>query len=228
MQHYITPNGKTPLLRGAQLQRLNRLMNTLGMTGQNATQLQDELTNQYIKAWASEYNRLMQQAGSRRRVLFIPQRVRRQLATSSNRDAQSIVVTYNQDLRRELSRFLSRNPEASSAEVRAHVTTWHTSRQRWKNAQISLTIEGTATQMAQNDFLVQNRAALRNVKARISPQTAVCDDCQRLVDMGEVSLQVAQANQFPLHINCVHRWNYEFDRVNLPILENLILRDLSA
>ena len=187
--------------------------------------LVNAIQRQYVRSYRGAYNDMLRRAGSRQRLFFIPQSVRSTLARLAQTDAAKIRATYNRDLWREINRVLEDNPTFTRRQVISRLTGWNLRREEWKAPQIALWADRVAVKEAQSDFLQQNAAALQQVSARISPRTGVCEQCQRLIQMGEVSAEVARANPCPVHVNCVHQWVYRMQVVGrLPILANLGLR----
>lgn len=198
----------------------------LQMGDDEVADLSGAISKQYIRSYRQAYNDMLKRAGSRQRLLFIPRRdVKDKFARTARQDAHKIRETYNKDLWRAINRTLEETPNFTRDDVISRLRGWNIQRQKWKAPQVALWADRTAVQEAQADFVKQNANALQAVVAELHPKTAVCDDCQRLIQMGEVSAQVAEANPCPVHVNCVHQWKYRFKVVGrLPILRNLGLR----
>ena len=163
-------------------------------------------------SYKRELKHLLSQADEFPRILRLSAPTRNKITTQAVQDASRIVETYNRDLHQKLLAALDANPDLSPDGVRREISAWHSSRQQWKNPQIALYADRDAVYTAQQDFFRLNRSALDIEYAELFPKTAVCPDCQRLIDLGQVSLDVAHANPCPVHVNCVHKWLYRFRR----------------
>jgi len=200
----MTPN--PPLNSKALSQRGALVFNMLNMNAQDIMNLEQALTRQRSAAYKTEYNRLLKQAGVRlQRVLVLDRATLDNLAARSQSEAETIAQTYDRDLARQIEAIELENPKISRDDLVKRLQSWHTARANWKGPQISLWANRDAVQQAQTDFFKVNGQAIK-AKAKVFPRSYVCDDCGRLVGMGEVDIQVALANPCPRHPNCVHQW----------------------
>lgn len=178
----------------------------VSMESDDTHRLAQTLERQYQAAYRAEYNRMLRGAGVRlRRVLVLDDSTRQAITQQAITDARQITTTYNNDLLRQINRLLSENPAMTRKDITERLSAWNFNREQWKNPQVALNANRRGGQMAQNDFYARNKDAFV-VMMKAMPRTAVCEHCQALVDMGEVSWDVAQANPFPLHVNCNHQW----------------------
>ena len=133
-----------------------------------------------------------------------------QLSDLSQRDAQSIVSTYNYDLSLAIEHIRQETPTANRHVYAHRLSKWETKRAAWKPGQIEQYTSGTARSLAQKDFYqfndVQGYAVLQ-------PTEAVCPVCQGWVKRGEVPLPEAQNNPPPYHVNCPHIWQTSPNKV---------------
>lgn len=162
------------------------------------------LTNNAVRAYKREYNQMLAQAGTSRRLIVIDEETYQQIATNARKTALQIHDTFNRDLASKVERILVENANYTKKEVLTRLQAWNLSRESHKAPTIALWNELSAVDSAHQDFFRQNPTV--EAVAKASPDKAVCQDCQRLVAMGEVPVEVSLANPFPLHPNCVHRW----------------------
>lgn len=128
----------------------------------------------------------------------------------SERDALSIVNTYNYDLAAAINQIFSEVPTANRFVYAKRLREWEQKRAEWKNEQIALFTETSARAKAQQDFYAHNAVF---GTATLEPKRAVCPICIGWVARGEVPLHVAQANPPPYHVNCPHTWRTMPERV---------------
>lgn len=134
-----------------------------------------------------------------------------ELSDMSQRDAESVVNTFNYDLAAAIIRIRSEVPTANRFVYAKRLQDWNASRNAWKQGQIALNTEGTARAKAQQDFYRENG---RFGVAVLEPRTAVCPICEGWIKRGEVPLSVAQNNPPPYHPNCPHTWRTVPDKVS--------------
>lgn len=195
-----------PVNSKALSQRGQLAFNMLHMTAQDIMSVEQSLTRQRASAYKTEYNRLLKQAGVRvQRVLALDRSTLDSLAQASQQEAEGIAQTYDRDLARYIEALEVENPQITKDQLLKRLSAWNTARDSWKGPQISMWANRSAVQQAQADFFRVNGLAVR-AKAKVMPRSAVCDECQALIDMGEVDIQVALQNECPLHPNCTHNW----------------------
>ena len=119
-------------------------------------------------------------------------------------DARSIVETANRDAERFLRKLAETQKDATPAELSAAYAAWIKQRASWKVQQIVQQTEYTTQGMARQRFWERNN--LTGGKFRFIGPPPVCEDCVRLMMMGDVSWSVVQANPAPRHVNCTHQW----------------------
>ena len=174
------------------------------MTGADVDRIKGELTKHRRRAYEDE---LTIQAGRvgcpgrRGRLTAGPSLS--ELSNQSQRDAESIVNTYNYDLSLAIEHIRAETPSANRHVYARRLSEWEQKRAAWKSAQISQYSEGTARALAQADFRRFNDIT---GYANLKPETAVCPVCQGWVKRGDVELQEAQNHPPPYHPNCPHLW----------------------
>jgi hypothetical protein len=129
----------------------------------------------------------------------------------SERDAISIVNTYNYDLAIAIRNIFTEVPTANRYTYAARLRDWEAARSKWKTPQIEQFTESSARSLAQADFFRQN-GELMGV-ARLEPRSAVCPICQGWISRGAVPVRIALNNPSPFHINCPHAWHITPKRV---------------
>ena len=120
----------------------------------------------------------------------------------SERDAASIVNTYNYDLPIATRNIGIEVPRVNRYTYAARLRTWEAARSKWKTPQIEQFTELSARALAQVDFYKYN-GELMGV-ARLEPRAAVCPICQGWIDRGGVPVRVAINNPPPYHPRCPH------------------------
>ena len=128
----------------------------------------------------------------------------------SQRDATSIVNTYNADLANAIAYIRAEVPTANRFVYAKRLGEWEEKRASWKNAQIAQYTENTARTKAQQDFRQYNNAY---GSAELLPKRAVCPVCQGWVNRGRVPLNIALNNPGPWHPNCPHLWSITYEKV---------------
>ena len=137
----------------------------------------------------------------------------------SERDAISIVNTYNYDLAIAIRNIATEVPTANRYTYAARLRDWETARSKWKTPQIEQFTESSARSLAQADFFRQNGELMGT--ARLEPRSAACPICQGWIARGAVPVRIALNNPSPYHVGCPHSWNITPKRV--PRSECLLL-----
>lgn len=132
------------------------------------------------------------------------------LNEQSKEDAKGIVNTYNAELVTAIQDIAAQLPSANRNVYVKRLEEWETKRNVWKSEQIARYSEGTARSMAQADFYRMNK--LSGV-AILEPGTAKEPICAGWINRGEVPLKEALKNPMPIHVNCVHLWTINPERV---------------
>jgi len=133
-----------------------------------------------------------------------------ELNAISERDATSIVNTYNADLAGAIRYIRAEVPTANRYVYAKRLGEWEQQRAAWKNEQIQQYTEGSARAKAQQDFY-QNNSAFG--VAVLRPPMAVCPICQGWIDRGEVPLNIAQNHPPPYHVGCPHGWQVNYEKI---------------
>jgi len=122
--------------------------------------------------------------------------------------ASSISDTYNAEMRRQIARIGEEVRTANRSTYLAKLAQWDAARWQKHLPSISATELGTARNYAQVDFIYRNQLTGR---ARVDPQDAVCPDCEDLVAEDWVSLEEGYTWSLPLHPNCIHSLEVEYE-----------------
>lgn len=136
-----------------------------------------------------------------------------ELSETSQRDAASIVNTYNFDLAVQIQAIRNETPTANRHVYANRLATWETRRSQWKAPQIAEFTENTARSKAQAEFVRKN--ALTGT-ARLEPRTAAEPICQGWINRGNVPLEVAMNNPPPYHGGCPHLFAVTYDKASVP------------
>ena len=127
-----------------------------------------------------------------------------ELQTISNRDAASIVNTYNRDLAGAISAIRVQTPTANRNTYAKRLREWHDKRAQWKNPQVVQYAVNQARSKAQSDFFQKNHKAGEGEFGRIVPRVAVCPVCRGWIKRGRIPMRVIMNNPPPYHQNCPH------------------------
>lgn len=138
-----------------------------------------------------------------------------QLDVASVATAAGIADTYNRQLaNRVYGTWITQRSELGRQSSDYHLATavdqWAQQRADWKGQQIA-TAEATRwSSQAGQDFAANNPQAVQT--AHVEPaDTADCDGCQELVDLGSIAIEDAALLDLPLHPNCPHQVVYDID-----------------
>ena len=189
------------------------------MTQADVERIKGELTKRRQRAYEDE---LTIQAGRvgcggrRGRLTTGPSLT--QMSNLSQRDAESIINTYNYDLALAIEHIRAETPTANRNVYAKRLKDWEAKRAAWKSGQIAEFTEGTARAKAQQDFHMFNNIV---GYANLTPKDAVCPVCKGWVARGDVSLREAQNHPPPYHVNCPHLWQTYPDKVPQSECSNL-------
>lgn len=126
------------------------------------------------------------------------------LEALARQDTDSIVATFNRDLRRFIERLVEANPTVTDWRFfSGQLETWVTNRNGWKNAQIALNSEVRARDLGRRRFWEMN-----NVRGKFKafPLTSVCPICVAIIAAGTVDQTYVDEHPLPAHINCTHEY----------------------
>ncbi len=118
------------------------------------------------------------------------------------RDAESIVKTFNRELKAEIARIVKDTPTANRNTIAKKLATWKKRRDGHKIYSIGLNTDTAARQYAFKRFYEMNAQIPRQFVAAGPP--AVCKICIRIFAAGIVDLAYTQKHPFPAHYNCPH------------------------
>lgn len=134
------------------------------------------------------------------------------LRQTAQRDALSIVETFNRDLAYAIRAIRTETETANRSVFIKRVGDWAAAREGWKNDQIASMAVSGAKNYAVKEFVRRNRV---EAKAFVSgPRPAAEEECQTLID-GEPYDANRLPAEFPLHQGCVHGW--ELRDVEVPM-----------
>lgn len=188
-----------------QLSDVGRLVHlAMRMTVDDVDRLKGELTKTRRLAYEDELTIQAGRVGCRgRRGRLTTGPSLTALSEESQRDAESIVNTYNYDLAVAIEHIRAERPTANRHVYAHRLREWDAKRAAWKSGQIQEYSIGTARALAQQDFYRYNNLT---GYARLVPEEAVCPVCVGWVRKGEVDLREAQNHPPPYHVNCPHVW----------------------
>lgn len=131
---------------------------------------------------------------------------------TAQRDALSIVETYNRDLAYAIRAIRTETATANRSVFVKRVGDWAEAREGWKNDQIANMAIMGAQNYAVKEFVRRNKVT---AQAFVSgPRPAAEEECQALID-GEPYDANNLPAEFPLHQGCVHGW--ELRNVEVPM-----------
>lgn len=125
------------------------------------------------------------------------------LQQMSQRDAETIAVTYNGQLERQIQRLYDANPRGNRQYYYSNLEAWSNKRDGFKVPQIALQTAQTTREHAQRRFRDKNQIGGKYLFAGPPP---VCKKCMRLRAMGLVTIDVVNQYGNSQHIGCPHEW----------------------
>lgn len=174
------------------------------MTEDDVTRMTGELTKQRRLVYEDEITIQAERVGcGGRRGRLTTGPSLSALREQSQKDATSIVNTYNYDLAMAVEHIRSQVPTANRHVYAKRLQEWEQTRAAWKKGQIEQFTTGTARALAQQDFYRFNNL---EGYANLEPTEAVCPVCIGWVKKGDVDLREAQNHPPPYHVNCPHIW----------------------
>lgn len=182
----------------------NQLYNALVMDDFDQQQLTDTLLGQRIEAYKGAINKQIRLVGCSRTAVDPTGDELGQLTSDSQRDAQSIVRTYNRDLQRALERIIADNPAGRRGDIESAIQSYLGQRSSWKDKQIALNTSKTARFYAEERFRKMN--GIDNQTYYYFGPPPVSDECKANMAAGFVDVQYVNQHPTPAHINCPHTW----------------------
>lgn len=192
---------------------------TLQMRTGDVDRLSNALQLSRTRAYKEGWNYLAKQTGVRGQLLLDDTTVRN-LRQKSTQEASQIVDTYNKDLRRAIETAESTYPTATVQQLALEVSEWNARREEFKSPQVSLWVNGDARQDAETEFFRANPSI--SGKGRVVPTYAAEPGCQAMVDAGWQPLAIALGWRVPLHPNCIHQKEFDFDKSTTPSTGNIL------
>lgn len=189
----------------ARLRRLrNELIATLSMDNGDETQLAAVLLDQRIAAYELAIQKQIRLVGCQRQAQRPTGEQLNQLRADSQRDAASIVQTFNRDLEKNINKIISDNPDGRRGPIESAVRVYLSQRAQWKDKQIALNTSKTARAYAEEQFRQKN--GITDQQYIYSGPPPVSDECKRNMGAGVVSVKYINDHPTPAHINCPHTW----------------------
>lgn len=133
------------------------------------------------------------------------------LSEASERDAESIIATYNYDLTIAIQAIRTEVPRANRFTYAKRLREWEMARNRWKLPQIAEYTEASARTQAQKDFISFNDA---QGEAKLIPEEAAEPVCQGIIRRGWMPMATAMGFTVPVHVNCPHIWQTRYKRLS--------------
>jgi delta 1-pyrroline-5-carboxylate dehydrogenase len=190
-------------IRFGRLKARLRSVYTFGRRFQST--LADAIYEQRADTWRAVMGEQLRGAGSGRAGSGPSGGDARYLRRLSSSDAQSIRATFNRELANAVDRIVDANPAQTREFYQRELNAWARERRAYKERQIANMNRATARSYAQERFEDENDVLTnaRYVFVGPPPREPVCAD---LMQRGEVSRDVMEANRTPIHINCPHSW----------------------
>jgi hypothetical protein len=182
----------------------NQLYNALAMDSGDQSALTETLLRQRTVAYQNQVSKQIRLVGCRREAAAPSGQQLADLRADSERDAASIVRTFNSDLERNLGRILDNNPDGRRPDIEAAISQYLAERSAWKDRQIAMMTSKTARAYADTQFREQN--GIDNQQYYYFGPPPVSDECKSNMAAGIVDVQYVQKHPTPAHINCPHTW----------------------
>lgn len=182
----------------------NQLYNTLAMDSGDQSELAETLLRQRMVAYQNQLAKQIRLVGCRREANPPSGQQLADLRADSERDAASIVRTFNGDLERNLASILDENPDGRRPNIEAAIGQYLAERSAWKDRQIALMTSKTARAYADTQFREQN--GIEDQQFIYAGPPPVSEECKRNTAAGVVNYAYTQAHPTPTHIGCPHEW----------------------
>lgn len=127
-----------------------------------------------------------------------------ELKAQSADDAKSIAETYNKDVERQIEALYAENPRGNRTFYASRMEQWVAERNRWKQPQIGVTTDTTATEYARTRFRAMNYDGA--VKYKFDGPATTCRDCTMRFAAGLVDEAYTRRYPCPRHVGCPHTW----------------------
>jgi hypothetical protein len=183
---------------------IDAIVNLYEMTEADILQLQAALFEQLRASWLAQMATLARQHGAPNAIPMLQGAEYERLQAKALEDAQSIVATYNRELRSQVNAIAARNPNATREEYISVLASWGRERGERKSITIAIGVILWAAQYGHELFMTRNNLQHQLFKA--IGATPVCPECVRVVAMGVVSYQFTTDNPLPFHPNCSHEY----------------------
>lgn len=130
----------------------------------------------------------------------------RDLIAFTNRDVNSIVNTYDNDLRRKIDALLLGNPDIRLEAAKSDLRQWKEERWIWKSDQVSRASQGNSAAYGRDLFITKNRLTASLVTWDAIPAIIPTShpECVRRVQRGAVPWSEAE-NWHLTSPNCRHK-----------------------
>lgn len=175
------------------------------MTDDETVALQEDLLKQMTRAWQRGINDEARKFGCSTGRANAPRgEDLREMKSFAKRDAESIAKTYNRDVVREIERLYALNPRGNRRYYTVNMERWILRRNAYKAPQIALMTETNIRQYARQRFWKMNQIT---AGFRMTPLTATCKECIRIIARGTVSQAFMEKYPCPRHIGCIHEYS---------------------
>lgn len=178
------------------------IYNAYAKDADDVTKLAKLLTERRRAVWINTLSELARTHGCSQLAATPKGKYARKLADDSKLDAESIVNTFNTDLRREIEKLYKANPRGNRIYYSNNLIKWQKRRDTWKVYQIGLNTDSTTRYYAQQSFYSNNVELAKRFVAGGPPP--VCKICIRIFAAGVVDFAYTQYQPLPAHIGCPH------------------------
>jgi hypothetical protein len=181
------------------------LFDALKFSNEDQQRLTASILTRYQDAYQDAIQQQLTNLGRMERAKRASGRELIDLTKFVKRDVNSIASTYNNDLRREISRQLAANPDGGLRLLQFELRAWQAERMRWKDEQISRASAGNGAEYARGLFVQKNRLTASLVTWHASPPIIANShqECIARVKQGAVTWETAKGWE-RTHPNCRH------------------------
>lgn len=174
------------------------------MTDDDERRLFDDLVNMRVVMYQTAIEREARRYGNNLDANPPSGRDYAEIRRMSERDAASIVRTYNRDVERQVERLYAQNSRGNRNYYASNMERWASQRTTWKQAQIALNTDTTTTEYARRRWFEENFDS--GLKWRMVGGAAVCKDCISIMAKGTLTQQFVDSHPCPRHYNCIHAY----------------------
>jgi hypothetical protein len=181
------------------------LFDALKFSNEDQQRLTASILSRYQDAYQDAIQQQLTNLGRMERAKRASGRELIDLTKFVKRDVTSIASTYNNDLRREISRQLAANPDGGLRLLQFELRAWQLERMVWKDQQISRASAGNGGEYARQKFYEKNKLTGQQFIWDAAPPIIANSHktCIQRVKAGAVDWQTAKAWE-RVHANCRH------------------------